>query len=640
MKEKLPKLSIIVPVFNTAKYIEKCLDSLLKQEYPNIEIIVVEDKSTDNSRKVLKKYEDNEKIKIFYNENNSGLSYVRNKALENATGDYIGYIDSDDYIDSNFYSNMMNRIIKENADMAISDMKVVFENQNNREVIDYAKGEGCDKLAYINTGLAASACNKVFKRELIEKYKFSEGKVNEDLAVIIPTIVNSKKIVYLKNNYYYYIQRDNSIQNSRFSDKRFDIFYGVDLTLERIKGCKDYEKIRDAIIFNQIIVLLLHVVPKESNLLRRQKIIKKYSKLSKKYNIVNNYYLNKFIAACGKKHQIYYKLLVKFVYHRMYLFANLIIFMAQIAAHIFNGRVIKKNITNEDLIKLAIKQSKMKDEVIKVSVVIPNYNYENFLNERVYSILNQNYKIHELIILDDKSKDNSVLKINEIKDLLKDYLDIKVVINEENSGTPFKQWLKGFSYATGDYVWIAEADDYCQKNLLKNLIKPIFKNKNIYISYSDTAFVDSEGKIFLKTIKNEIDIQKTGHFDNSHINNGLDELKNYTFLNCTIANVSSAIIKNSDYTKELQDSLKLRQAGDWLFYIKLMQKGDVAYTSKVLNYYRVHGENVSSTMNYKKHIDEILFIYEYLEKTIKITKEQKEKMKERINFLKKTWKVD
>jgi hypothetical protein len=149
--------------------------------------------------------------------------------------------------------------------MAISDMKVVFENQKNQEIIERAKCEEEGKIAYINTGLAASACNKVFKRELIEKYKFSEGRVNEDLAVILPTIINSKKIVYLKDNYYYYIQRDNSIQNSRFSDKRFDIFYGVDLTLERIKGCKDYEKIRDAIIFNQIIVLLLYVIPKESN---------------------------------------------------------------------------------------------------------------------------------------------------------------------------------------------------------------------------------------------------------------------------------------------------------------------------------------------------------------------------------------
>lgn len=639
MKEKLPKLSVIVPVYNTAKYIEKCLDSLLNQEYSNIEIIVIDDKSTDNSREILKKYENNKKIKIIYNDINKGLSYTRNRGFEISSGDYLGYIDSDDYVEPIFYSNMMKKIIEEDADMAISDMKVVYENENNKEVIERARVSD-SKLGYINTGLAASACNKVFKRKLIKKHKFSEGKVNEDLAVIIPAIVNSNKIVYLENNYYYYIQRDNSIQNSRFSDKRFDIFYGVDLTIDRIKGCKDYSKIRDAIIFNQIIVLLLYVIPKETNFFRRYKIIKKYAKLAEKYTIVKNHYLNKFISECGKKHKIYYKLLVKFPYHKMYFCCNLLILMYQIAIKLLNNKVIKKNITNKDLVEVAIKQNKRKNEKLKISVVIPNYNYSKFLNERLYSILNQNYKISELIILDDKSSDDSVDKIEELYKLLKKYINIKIVLNEKNSGTPFKQWLKGFNYATGDYVWIAEADDYCDKHLLKNLVKPILKNNNIYISYADTAFIDVDGGIIFKSIKSEIDIQKTGHFDNSYVNKGRLEIKDYSYLNCTIANVSSAIIKNQDYQNELQDSLKLKQAGDWLFYLKLMQKGDVAFTNKALNYYRVHGNNVSSTMNYKKHIEEIQFIYKYLEKNLSLSDEQKEKMKERINFLKRNWNID
>ena len=96
------KLSVIVPVYNTASYLEKCLDSLLNQEYSNLEIIVVEDKSSDNSREVLKKYTHNEKIKIFYNEKNSGLSYTRNKGLQESSGEYISYIDSDDYVEKTF----------------------------------------------------------------------------------------------------------------------------------------------------------------------------------------------------------------------------------------------------------------------------------------------------------------------------------------------------------------------------------------------------------------------------------------------------------------------------------------------------------------------------------------------------------
>ena len=100
------KISVIVAVYNTEKYVEKCLNALLNQTYQNLEIIVVEDGSTDNSKEVLKKYADNKKIKIIYNKKNSGLSYSRNVGLENATGDYIGYIDSDDYVYLDYYEKL------------------------------------------------------------------------------------------------------------------------------------------------------------------------------------------------------------------------------------------------------------------------------------------------------------------------------------------------------------------------------------------------------------------------------------------------------------------------------------------------------------------------------------------------------
>ena len=235
-----------------------------------------------------------------------------------------------------------------------------------------------------------------------------------------------------------------------------------------------------------------------------------------------------------------------------------------------------------DLIKLAIKQSKMKNNKKTISVVVPNYNYEQYLSERLYSILYQQVKIDEVIILDDCSKDNSRKLIDKIVKNLKKYINIRSVYNEENSGSAFKQWEKGFSLAKSDYVWIAEADDYCDKRTLKNMLKPILKNDDIVISYVDTAFMDKDGKIFLKTIKPEIDIMKTGHWNSNFINDGKDEFNNYTFLNCTIANVSSVLIKNGDYTELFKLSGKYKQAGDWLFYANLMHKGYVAFYNKPL----------------------------------------------------------
>lgn len=633
------KISVIVAVYNTEKYVEKCLNSLLNQTYKNIEIIVVEDGSTDNSKEVLKKYANNKKIKIIYNKKNSGLSYSRNVGLENATGDYIGYIDSDDYVDLDYYEKLMQAIVDNKAEIAICDIKVVDEETNTEVISRCCNSDEFNVYNVVDNGLAASACNKLFKKELISKYKFAEGKVNEDIAVVIPTLVNAKKIAYA-NTYYYYVQRGGSIQNSSFSDKRFDIFYGVETTLERIKGAKDYEALKDAIVFNQLIVLLLYVIPKEKKWKRRKEILKKYNELVNEYQIRHNHIFWTFLQNCGRKHRLYYKMLFKLNCEGHYFLSNLLMSLYDLLSKVLKPKkVISDNINMEDLVALAKEQSKLPDEDIRISVIVPNYNYAKFMYQRIYSILSQNYKLYELIILDDCSKDNSKEVIDDICDNLKDYINIKSVYNTTNSGSAFKQWKKGMKLATGDYVWIAEADDYCEAKLLRTLVKPIKKDKNIMISYSDTAFIDTFGNVTLKSIKPEIDIQKSGHWDKSYINNGLDEIKNYSYLNCTIANVSSAIIKNGDYEEYLTMSGEYKQAGDWLFYVNLISNGDIAYSNKILNYYRVHGNNVSSTMNHQKHIDEINKIHKYYVETFDLTDKEIKMMKERIDFLKKAWKL-
>ncbi|CCY71444.1 uncharacterized protein BN811_00814 [Clostridium sp. CAG:921] len=290
-----------------------------------------------------------------------------------------------------------------------------------------------------------------------------------------------------------------------------------------------------------------------------------------------------------------------------------------------------------ELERLAKKQSSKKDSQVKVSVVVPNYNYSKFLIRRLYSILSQTEKIYELIILDDKSTDDSRELIDKVYNSLKQYVNIKKVYNEENSGTPFKQWAKGMSLASGDYIWIAEADDYCDKHMLNSLVGKVKEDSEIYIAYVDTAFTDKNGNITLKSIKPEIDIMKTGHWDRDYVNNGLNEIENFTFLNNTIANVSSCIIKNVDYTDVYDEIGKYRQAGDWVFYINVMAKGKVAYIDKIMNYYRVHDAQVTTQMKKEKHLVEIQEIYKYITNKFGTNKFQEEKRKERIEFLKRVW---
>ena len=225
------KISVIICCYNTEKYINKCIESVLNQTYKNLELIIIEDCSTDNTLKLLNKYGDS-RIKLLVNKKNKGLSYSRNKGIKNATGKYLAFIDSDDYIPNDYFEKLHKSLIKNNADISICDFNIVYEDKNISSISPGCIGE-VNSLNIINNGLAAACCNKLIKKESF-KYPFEIGKINEDIASIIPIIANSKKVSYTNETYYNYIQRENSIQNSRFSDKRFDIFYGVELALSRI----------------------------------------------------------------------------------------------------------------------------------------------------------------------------------------------------------------------------------------------------------------------------------------------------------------------------------------------------------------------------------------------------------------------
>lgn len=634
-----PKISVIVPVYNVENYVSKCLDSLFKQTYENLEIIIVDDCSTDKSKQVVSKLiEGKDNVKFLTNKKNSGLSFTRNRALEVASGDYIGYIDSDDYVPYDYYEQLVTTALEKEASVVVCDIKSVFTSSG--QVLRTSCGTLENKrIDFINNGLAASACNKLFKKEEISKYKFAEGKVNEDLAVILPIIIKADKVAYNDKTFYNYIQRDNSIQNQSFSLKRFDIFYGVAETLKRIAGVEDFEEYKEAIVFEQLIMLFIYVIPKEPSFTKRVKWLRKFNKMSREYDIRKNHFLWDFLAGQGTKHKYYYKLLLKLNCNGLAISSSFLIGFYNFYRKRFVREVIREKITMDDLIRLAKIQNELALSDITISVVIPNYNYERFMYQRLYSILSQHQKLNEIIILDDCSTDDSRKLITEMVDKLSPYIDIRKVYNETNSGSAFKQWQKGFSLAKSDYVWIAEADDYCSEDLLDYLVKPLKKYSDVMISYSDTAFIDVFGNITLKSIKSEIDIQKSGHWNKSYVNDGISEIKDYSYLNCTIANVSSCLIKNGDYNKYLEKSGSYKQAGDWLFYVNIMRKGKIAFCNKALNYYRVHGNNVSSTMNRKKHIDEINKIHSYYCKEFNLDEYHKEMMQKRVDFLKACWKV-
>ena len=262
----------------------------------------------------------------------------------------------------------------------------------------------------------------------------------------------------------------------------------------------------------------------------------------------------------------------------------------------------KVNIYKQNSKKLDI------EKPLKVSVIIPNYNYEKFIIERIDSILLQTYPIYELVILDDCSTDNSVEVIEEKIKTIKD-VNVKFIKNEKNSGLVFSQWQKGLKNITGDYFWIAEADDSCDNTFLEKVIKPFEEDKEVVLSYSESRKIDEENNITGEDVRDWSDIFHTHRWDKSYIASGEEEIKEALSYNNTILNVSSLVWKNQKECFDIFEQAKdYKVAGDWYIYLQILKKGKIAYNCESLNYFRKHKRSVSTTIKRNIEYSEVLKI--------------------------------
>lgn len=257
-------------------------------------------------------------------------------------------------------------------------------------------------------------------------------------------------------------------------------------------------------------------------------------------------------------------------------------------------------------------------QVKKVSVVIPNYNYARYLNKRIDSIINQSYPIYELIILDDKSNDNSLdvieKKINKVR-VKYPKLKIQIIKNDNNSGKAISQWKKAFEIANGDYVWIAEADDLSRRDFLKVAMEG-FSNEKVVLSYTESALINGSGLVIAPNFRWSRDKERTGHFKDNYIKNGVEEIKEIMAIRCTIPNVSAVVFKNDKKNiKYLDEAIKFYQVGDWYFYIKVLEGGAISYNRKAMNLFRIHkGSVTNKSKTSKKHFEEVLEMHDALVK--------------------------
>ncbi len=249
----------------------------------------------------------------------------------------------------------------------------------------------------------------------------------------------------------------------------------------------------------------------------------------------------------------------------------------------------------------------------RVSVVIPNYNYGKYIASRIDSVVKQTYPIYELIVLDDCSTDNSVdvieKKLDEIREKHPE-IEISFVKNKVNSGKAISQWKKGFELAKGDYVWIAEADDSCSKRFLEEAMKG-FDDPEVVLSYTESMLINGAGIMIAPNFRWSRDREKTGHYKKSYIKDGFREVEEIMAIRCTIPNVSAVVFKKDDrlfqYLKEAEE---YEQVGDWYFYVRILEKGKIAYNRKALNRFRIHGG--SATNRGQNHFDEVVEMHKFI----------------------------
>ena len=249
----MPKVSVIVPVYNVEKYLERCINSLVNQTLQDIEIILVDDGSTDSSKIIIEKYLNlhREKIKYYYKEN-GGLSSARNYGIPYAKGEYIAFLDSDDYIEPTMYEEMYNVAKKENSDMVECDFIWEYPDKQKYDCgqIYNSKKEALEKARVV-------AWNKLIKRDILEKEKieFPFGLRYEDVEFFYKLVPSLNKISFVKSYFIHYVQRDNSIVNTQNS-KTMDIFKVLDNVIEYYKKNNYYEEYKDQLEYTYTRLLL------------------------------------------------------------------------------------------------------------------------------------------------------------------------------------------------------------------------------------------------------------------------------------------------------------------------------------------------------------------------------------------------
>lgn len=305
----MEKISIIVPVYNSEKYLDKCLDTLCNQTLKKIEIIMVNDGSTDNSENIIKdRVKKDSRIKL-YNKKNGGQASARNLGLTKATGEYIAFIDSDDYIEFDFCEKLYNVAKKNNSDIVCFDYFITKDDKDEYNKILNDKKTGSISLQdYIFSG--AGPCNKIYRNIFLKKsnFKFPEGIIYEDFASVPALAKYKPNVFYLNEALFHYVQTSSStMRNEVYKEKYEDLFKACDILYKELNNSLFFEELEYLICYHMLYLGSLNFYKYE-----------KYEQIDKISDFMKRNFpswkKNKYL----KNKRFKEKILMKLFYHRKY----------------------------------------------------------------------------------------------------------------------------------------------------------------------------------------------------------------------------------------------------------------------------------------------------------------------------------
>ncbi len=466
-----PRVSVIIPVYNTGNYLSQCLDSLLKQTLKEIEIICVDDGSTDNSLSILKKYSElDNRIKIL-KQNNKGGGIARNYGMSIAKGEYLSFLDSDDIFNENLLKDTVNV-----ADNTLADIVIfLFQKYNTNTNTYYKYHYGFKKNNFPNLlfnyhsnpnnflqSFNPAAWNKLFRHSFIKKngLHFQDNKRANDVYFTITSFISAEKIYFLdKSLVYYRIGMLNNCQSTN-SLYPFD-FYKALLSIKRfLKEKNIFSQLEESYKIFATEIIIYNINQNEENNILVYEELKKEGFKNLEINLIPSKNISK------RFHEKYEKYIDSIYFKHL-------------------NKVNEKN-----TIKIIKKANYLFKP--KVSVIIPIYNIEKYIIECLDSISKQTLKEIEIICVDDGSTDNSI-------NLIKKYsmTDNRIqIISQKNRGKSVAR-NSGVKYSKGEYIYFIDGDDYLELNALSDLYNKA-KKQNLDIVLFDANPFSNENNPMIK----------------------------------------------------------------------------------------------------------------------------------------------